>query len=297
MKALPLLVFGLSALVAIDAAQAASAAKPAKAASAAKPASSASAAKPAPAPAFDRPEKFFHQPLGAGSAKTPKLGTSCFYFSHFMVKQIDTGEEGADQLSILPIAAPAKPLPCQRKNLPGELVIPSDQWSGYFKGVKGNFVLLDAADGSNGGVGFAVFAAATGKKLFEDSAVGTVTPVTVDGGTLKLRYTRAFPGSCSVPIDGEACWGIIAAAAGLPRNKAPDCVAAYKQGMAELAKERCKAKIHAEAGCFETELKGVEDQHFDQSPSVVEYQVEADIDSAQQSVLAQPGPVSCQAAD
>jgi len=278
MNALPLLVLSLAALVATDAAAAAS------------------AAKPAPAALFDKPDKILHQLLGPGSAKTPKLGTSCFYFSHFMVKQVDTGEEGADQLSVLPIA-PAKPLPCQRKNLPGELVIPADQWSGYYKGVKGNFVLFDAPDGSNGGVGFAVFAAGTGKKLFEDSAVGDLQQLTLNGGTLKLRYTRAFSGSCSVPIDGAGCWSVIAQAAGLPRDKAPDCVAAYKQGMAELAKERCKAKPHADSTCFDTELKGVEDQHFDQSPSVVEYPVEADIDSAQQSVLAQPGPVSCQAAD
>jgi hypothetical protein len=39
------------------------------------------------------------------------------------------------------------------------------------------------------------------------------------------------------------------------------------------------------------------DQHFDQSPSVVEYPVEADIENAQQTVLARPGPVTCRAAD
>src|ERR1700761_2785037 len=119
-------------------------------------------------PGFDKPIKQGHQPLARSTSKSPKIGTTCFYFTGFMVKQVDEGEEGAEQLSIVPAANPAKPPPCQRDNLPDEKVVPPDEWSGYFKGVKGDYVLFEAEDGVNGAVGFAVFAAASGKKLFED---------------------------------------------------------------------------------------------------------------------------------
>src|ERR1700733_15047208 len=73
-----------------------------------------------PDPGFDKPAKQAHQPLAGAATKNPKTGTFCFYFTGFMVKQVDEGEEGAEQLSIVPAADPAKLPPCQRQNLPDE---------------------------------------------------------------------------------------------------------------------------------------------------------------------------------
>jgi hypothetical protein len=260
---------------------------------------SVAAADSAPSAAgLDKPDKILHQPLGGGAgAKDAKLGTSCFYYSGFMVKQVDLGEEGAEQLSILPVAAAGKAPPCQRKNLPGERVFPPEEWGGYFRGVQGDYVLLDAADGVNGGLGFAVVATTTGRKIFEDVALKNFQQVTLDGGTLKLRYTRSFAGSCSVPAEGEACWRKIESEAGLTQGRVPDCAGGYRQGKIELAKGRCQAKTHPDGKCFETEMKGVEDQHFDESPSVVDYPVETEIDAGHQAIHALSGPNSCRAAD
>lgn len=274
LRGLPLLGLGLAALVAADAAQAAG----------------------APAAGFDKPDKLVHLPLGGGS-KDAKLGTFCAYFSHFMVKEVQAGEEGAELLAIQPIATPGKLPPCQRKLQPGETAIPADQWDGSFKGLKGDYVVFDASDGVNGGLGFAVFSASTGKKLFEDVAVGSMTAAALDTGALKLAYTRAFAGKCSVIAEGAGCWTSIAEAAGLKDAAAPDCAAGYKAGKLDLAKGRCQAQRHAGPKCLETELKGVEDQHFDQAPSVVEYQVETVIDATHQAVQAKPGPLVCHASD
>jgi len=247
-------------------------------------------------PGFDKPIKQVRQPLPG--LKDSKTGTFCFYFNGFMVKQVDEGEEGAAQLSILPIADPAKPAPCQRKNLPAEKVVDPADWSGYFKGVKGGYVLFDAEDGVNGGQGFAVYAAATGKKLFEDAAVGDLQQVTLDAGTLKLRYQRSFSGDCSVPKEGAGCWSSLAKAAGLGNVETPDCAAGYLSDKQSLAKLRCEAQSKkTDAKCLAAELKGIEDQHFDEAPSVLVFPVETAVSPVAQGIAPQPGPIACHASD
>ncbi len=260
---------------------------------------------PAPAlaadPGFDKPIKQGHQPLAGSTSKSPKIGTSCFYFTGFMVKQVDEGEEGAEQLSIVPAADPAKLPPCQRENLPDEKVIPPDEWSGYFKGVKGDYVLLDAEDGVDGALGFAVYAAATGKKLFEDSAFDGLQQVSLDAGTLKLRYQRSFTGDCSVPKAGAGCWTSLAKTAGLDATKAPDCAAGYLANKTALAKSRCEADAKPgakpDAKCLAKEMKAADAQHFDDALSVLVYPVEAAVSQVAQGRAEQPGLVSCHASD
>src|SRR5262245_23238345 len=104
------------------------------------------AAKPADS-AFDPPLKTQKLTLPANEVGyKPKL--TCRYYARFMVKEVDEGEVGAAQLSIVPIAAASKPA-CQRKNVAGEKVVNPKDWSGYFKGVKGDYVFFDADDGVN----------------------------------------------------------------------------------------------------------------------------------------------------
>jgi len=246
-------------------------------------------------PGFDKPVKQARQPLPG--AKNPKTGTFCFYFTGFMVKQVDEGEVGAAQLSILAVADPAKPPPCQRKSLPGERIVAPEDWSGYFKGVKGDYVLFGADDGVNGAMGFAVYAAGTAKKLFEDAAVGDLQGVALDSGTLKLRYRRSFSGDCSVPKAGAGCWSSLAKSAGLDAAKMPDCAGGYLADKTALAKGRCEAESKAGAKCLAAGLKIADDQHFDESPSVLVYPVETAVTPIAQGIAEQPGPVACHAAD
>jgi hypothetical protein len=204
---------------------------------------------------------------------TPKATVTCRSFARFMVKQIDEGEVGAAQLSVLP-SDPAGPKPvCRRENAPGETVFNPADWSGYFKGVKGDYVLLDGSDGVNGALPFAVFTA-SGKKLFEDSAQGALHGVALDGATLTLRYARSLEGACSVVHDGAGCWSKIAAAASLDPAALPDCAAGYRAAKQEMAKGRCEAQGKAGPDCLKTELKAYDAQHWDVAPSVVIYEAE-----------------------
>lgn len=203
-----------------------------------------------------------------------KITLTCRYYAHFMVKQVDEGEVGAAEISILPIDAGAAKPACQRKNVPSEKVVNPNDWSGYVKGVKGDYVFLDADDGVNGGLGFAVFAAGTAKKLFEDSAVGNLKSVALDGKVLTLRYARSYSGDCSVPRDGASCWTKIATATGQGTTKQPDCAAGYLKAKNDMAKGRCEAQKKSGPACMATALKELDRQRWDDAPTVVVYDAE-----------------------
>src|SRR5215475_6562737 len=149
-----------------------------------------SAAAAAAPSVFDPPleTKKILLPPSATAAKT-KL--TCRYYARFMVKEIDEGEVGAAQLSIVPIAAGGAKPACQRANVPTEKVVDPSAWGGYFKGVKGDYVFLDAADGINGALGFAVVHAADAHKILDDVALGGFDSLTLAGLTVTMRYTRS----------------------------------------------------------------------------------------------------------
>jgi hypothetical protein len=163
----------------------------------------ASVALAAPA-LFDKPTQVARVPLSHDPQNPQaKARVSCFYYPHFMVKEIDLGEQGAEPLSIVPLAASTKP-GCRRENAVDETVIAAGDWTGYFKGVKGDFVFFDADDGWNDGVGFAIFAA-DGKKLFGDIAK-SLQPIDVTPAGFAVRYIRVFGASCSLRADAAGCW-------------------------------------------------------------------------------------------
>ena len=119
---------------------------------------------------FDRPLMVRHVRLKADPLNPrTKREVSCFTYPQFVVKQVDLGEVGADRLSIIPVAS-GRPPTCRQAKAQGEYIIPDDIWSGYVKGIKSDFVFFDAADGTNGGLGFTVLRASDKKKLFEDTA-------------------------------------------------------------------------------------------------------------------------------
>ena len=173
------------------------------------------------ATAFDKPLKTIHVPLPKDPDNPQaKTEVACFVYPHFMVKQIDLGEEGADQLSIIPSATRA----CQKKNFADEKIIPAKDWSGYFSGVKGDFVVFDADDGWNDGLGFAVFDPAA-KKLFEDVQKKWIA-IDTSPSALKLHYVRVYGAKCSLMSD-KTCWQQIERDTGLT-GTAPDCTALYR---------------------------------------------------------------------
>lgn len=232
------------------------------------------------------------------TAERPKATLACRTYAGFMVKVVDEGEVGAAQLSILPIAPGASRPACRRENAADEKVISAKDWDGYFKGVKGDYVLFDAADGVNGALPFAVFSAATGAKLLEDAALGALHRVALDGGTLTLGYRRSVTADCSVPHDGAACWTKLAAANGLAADKAPDCAAGYARARRAMAKDRCEAQGRPVAGCLETELKAYDAQGWDAAPSVVLYEAETVLAPGQPPKVTARGPaLACHPSD
>ncbi|MBM7130312.1 hypothetical protein [Dyella mobilis] len=215
---------------------------------------------------FDPPLSEQHQPLPADPLNPQtKPALSCFYYPHLMVKQVDMGEVGAEQLSILFVENGKKPPACRRENARDEKVI--GDWSGYFRGVRAEYVFFAGADGANGGTPFAVFNP-EGEKLFADTAVDMHSVKTMRPpqplsqrpwyeNPLELDYRRVYLAPCSMRSNAQTCWSEIRQATGLSQA-APDCSAAY------AAQEKT-----ASAGQL-AELRA--------DPSVVEYEVHAVLD-------------------
>jgi hypothetical protein len=264
------------------------------------------AAEPGPGQTPVSPPTIFDAPLKTERITLPKTRgepadkreLTCFRFAELRVKQLDLGEVGAAQLAILPQKAGAKPTPCQRQTAAGEIVIPAKAWSGYFKGVKSNYVFFDAEDGTNGGLGFAVFDGRTGTKLFEDLAVGEIGTAEPSEDGIKLRYKRAFSGTCSIPAAGVGCWAeILQKMPGVKAEPIPDCAAGYLKAKSEMARGRCEAQNEKGETCLQKEMKLLDEQKWDTSPSVIGYDVEARIKASQPSVTATGGELSCWPAD
>ncbi len=176
---------------------------------------------------FDAPGKLVRLPLAADPANPQaKAQLSCFYYPHFMVKEVDLGELGSEQLSIIPIASGQKKPACRRENAPEEKIVSPDNWSGYFWGVKGGYVFFSAEDGWNGGMGFAVFTAVDVKKILEDAAKTWRSIQLIPAGGITMRYQRVYEAACSLLADGETCWQQIEQDTALSAA-APDCTATY----------------------------------------------------------------------
>jgi uncharacterized membrane protein len=160
---------------------------------------------------FDKPLQVKEVDLGIAPNTTTEqhAWVRCLYFADFMVKEIDLAEKGAEQISIVPAAAQISP--CQRDNVPSEIVI--DGWHGYVEGIKTPYLFLSADDGWGLLFSFAAIDARTGKKLFDDAIRGQ-TPfesIEVQGASLRLSYQRAVQLDCSLfrgQTDGawKACW-------------------------------------------------------------------------------------------
>jgi hypothetical protein len=214
-----------------------------------------------------------------------------------MVKEIDLGEKGASRLAI--VHGTKKSVPdCSRLREKGEIAINPDDWSGYFKGVKGNLVFFDADDGWNGGMGFAVYDAKTGKKIFEDVALGDLefpdTPTKTSDAETTVRYIRLVDGGCILPKEEAACWDKIRQRFALV-SAVPDCKAGYENSAQALAKGRCQAQNSDNADCLAKEIVLARKQTGDAN-SVIAYPVEAAF-SANPTVKPIAGDLRCWPSD
>lgn len=197
---------------------------------------------------------------------------NCYFFADFMVKEVDMGEKGAERLAIVPTGK-SKVRTCSHLREPGEKTINPDDWSGYFKGVKGNLVFFDADDGVNSGMGFAVFDSKTGKKMWDDVALGEIDLADSPDKTVTLRYTRVVDGGCIMPKDPTGCWQKITTKLALGNIAAPDCQSGYEKSAQEMAKGRCQAQNSDNDQCLAKEIK-LARQQAGEAPSVVSYAVE-----------------------
>jgi hypothetical protein len=242
---------------------------------------------------FDQP--VFKRTVDLGPSKfSPGARTkvTCYFFSSFMVKEVDLAEKGASRLAIVP--GKIKDHTCTRLRDEGEKEINSDEWTGYFKGVKGDLVFFDADDGWNGGMGFAVFNAKTGKKVFDDAALGPLQVATGEDKAVTLAYTRVVAGDCVIPKD-QVCWDKIKHMIALESASPPDCKTGYEKSAQELAKGRCQAQKADGPECLAKEITLARQQAND-SPSVISYPVEVVL--GQEPVIKPAnGSVACWPAD
>ena len=244
---------------------------------------------------FDKPRFKTTVDLGRSRSRAnTHAKVNCYFFFGFMVKEIDLGEKGADRLSIVPLPRETVPR-CTRAKTRNEMVINSDDWTGYFKGVKNQLVFFDADDGWNGGMGFAVYDAQTGKKMFEDSAVGDLEFLPAQSKEVSLRYTRIIDAGCVLPQDVSACWAQVQKTTGLESMAAPDCKTGYEQSAHDLAKGRCQAQNSDTPQCFDKEIALARDQTRGAN-SAIAYPVEVTLGS-KASIKPAPGEVRCWPSD
>jgi hypothetical protein len=222
---------------------------------------------------FDKPIKTEKVALRPDPQNPGAKGTAaCFYFKNFAIKQVDWGEVGAE-LSIIPLAAGVQKYKCSGKTTAGEIPFDAKEWSGYFKGVKGSYVFLNAADGVNGGIGFAVYSTPDAKKLFEDVSAD-LHAVTAAPSGLTLRYTRVYQAACSLYADPSGCWAKVKEATGVKQETPPDCAAPYK-----AEEQRMKGTPH-QAGVATL-------------PSVVDYEAQMVLQGGQTQISALGGNAAC----
>lgn len=189
---------------------------------------------------MDRPLKeqvvdFGPSPYYRGGRVRIKL--TCYFYAKLMAKEYDAGQKGAEWLSFRPLEQAGAPA-CLESHGPGEKVIDGNEWSGYFRGVKGNLVFLDAADGTDGGIPFAVYDSITGKKIFEDSAsesridnrkvqqslFSRMRVLTAADGTVILMYLRVTEAGCDLHARKETCWEEVRKKFDLKNRQPPVCV-------------------------------------------------------------------------
>ena len=246
----------------------------------------------------------------AADTKTVQLGPAatdpgsgkevrCFYFPRLMVKEIDEGEIGDQQISYM-ILGPGQSIPdCAEKLIPGEKKLRSEE--SYFWGTAADRVFLVDADGANGTIGFRVYEPQSSRELFHDTIKldSRLREVTAEAGKLHLSYTRAVTGSCSVVTGGETCWRAIIRKMQMPESAPPDCRAGYEAALRRMVEESCRDQRgdSDKAECLQRETKE-RNTGWEAAPSVVSYDVDVVVGPTDEVARNfSGGPIACWPAD
>jgi hypothetical protein len=233
-------------------------------------------------------------PPGRNAKDQVRAKVTCYFFSGFMVKEVDMGEKGAQRLAIVRVRK-NEGHTCSRLRDPGEREINSDDWSGYFMGAKGHLVFFSADDGWNGGLGFAVYDSRTATKIFDDVALGDLEVSDEAKSGTSLRYTRVVDSGCILPKEQAACWNKIKTKLALESSSMPDCKSGYEKSAQDLAKGRCQAQNTDNAQCVAKEIALAQQQTSDAN-SVIAYPVEVTL-GAGVSIKPAQGDLRCWPSD
>jgi hypothetical protein len=260
-------------------------------------ATSAHATENNPDPTFEKPAAVKH--LRLGRAQTQPVSYKeirCSYFGGVMVKEWDQQEIGDKEISYVLTQGAAKPA-CQKAALPGERKLPTGDLTVYFLGYAAGAIFLGDADGANDTIGFYVFDPMTGRRRFTDTIKldSKFAGISAEGDTLRLGYTRALTGPCSVVTDGADCWSKIARQAGFS-GPAPDCADGYRESGRKFAEEACRIQRGDRQKCLAEQLTRRAER--DKAPSVVAFDVTAAIGSDDTTKITPTGgPAQCWPSD
>ena len=162
------------------------------------------------------------------------IKVSCYFYPTFVVKEYDAGSIASQWHEIIPVKKGAIPA-CTRKDGTGKMIV--DSAGGYFRGVKGNLIFINAYDGFDGEFGFSVHDAATGRKIFEDAIHEPFTSeeklalspfdrfrfAATQDGRLYLRYLRIAGAGCDLHFERAPCWEKARKILGLASAQMPAC--------------------------------------------------------------------------
>lgn len=160
----------------------------------------------------------------------------CSFYSSLLVKEYDEGQKGAEWLSYV-LLDPQHPKRCELSHDSDEHVLDPNEWSGYFLGVKGHLVFFTAADGTDGGIPFAVYDSNAAKKIFEDSAYESgmwnkkpanspfnrLRVCKTATGQITLKYLRVVGTDCDLHLEGASCWEQVRSSFRIKQTTMPVC--------------------------------------------------------------------------
>jgi hypothetical protein len=248
-------------------------------------------------PAFEKPTAVRHLRLGPADTKPISYKEiRCTYFSDIVIKEWDEQEIGDKEISYASVLAPSK-FTCQKTALRGEHQLPTAALNVYLLGYAAGAIFLGDADGANDTIGFYVFDPKTDHQRFTDTIKleSKFSDISADGETLRLRYTRALVGPCSIVTDGAECWTTIARQAGLSGN-APDCAAGYREAGRKFAEAACNNRRGDKKDCLAEQVTRRAD--WDKAPSVIAFGVNTVLGPGDGATISpMGGPVQCWPSD
>ena len=237
---------------------------------------------------YDAPMDMAGVDLGPSrTASEQNNAVRCHTYRGMMVKEVDLREVGDEQISLIPVGPRAFP-PCQRAALPGERIVSPEVWRGYFAGMFSRFAVLRAADGSNGGIEFAVWPVTLQAPVYVSTASGPLRFDFGAAGRVVLRFDRLYLADCSVPAGGAACAQAIARETAAQAVAVDLCLLGYEAARRMQARRYCEAEDDASDACFQKAMRNL--PALTKVPSVIAIPTDVTLQglSSREQVVAAP---------